>query len=112
VAQVFARHAAQTQRAHEAVGIEGARPEHLGEPARADAPIHLHLPQPVLGVDEAQGEMRVLERGGVDMRDAVAVAQHLDLSAQAGELDLAFGLRQRLPQVEVSPCASKANQQQ
>jgi hypothetical protein len=46
------------------------------------------------------------------MGNAVAVAQHFDRRTKPRQLDLAFGLRQRLPQEEVSPCASKTNKQQ
>jgi hypothetical protein len=44
--------------------------------------------------------------------NAVAVAQHLDRLCQAGEQYVAFGFRQRLPQVEVSPCYQETNQQE
>ena len=99
--QVRFGHAPQAERAHEAVRLERIRAEDLGEAPRADAPVHLHLPEPVLGVDEAEREVRVLERGGVDVRDAVAVAQHLDGRAEAGERDLAARHRQRLAQINV-----------
>jgi len=94
-------HAPQPERAHEAVGLERVRAEDFGEAPRPQAPVHLHLPQPVLGVDEAEREVGVLERGGVDVRDTVAVAQHFRRCAQPGEHDFAARHRQRLAQIEV-----------
>jgi hypothetical protein len=77
--QIFGGHVPQAQGAHEAVGVERGRSEHFRERARTEPPIHLHLPQAVLRVHEAEGEMRVLDRRGIDVRDAVAVAQHFRL---------------------------------
>jgi hypothetical protein len=62
-------------------------------------------------VDEAQSEMRVLERRGVDVRDAVAVAQHFHVRAQAVQCELAFGLGQRKAQERVGARRPEAEQE-
>ena len=63
-------------------------------------------------VDEAEREVRVLERRCVDVGDAVAVAQHLHWRPEPGEGDLAARERQRLAQVDVAAgCGSSENEQ-
>ncbi len=62
--------------------------EHLREPARADVPPEVHLPEAVLGVDVALGEEQVVQAGGVDVRDAHAVTVDIHRTVQPGELDL------------------------
>ena len=51
-------------------------------------PSYVHLEEALLGVHEALGQRQVVHRVGVDLRDAVLVADHLDLSVEAGDLDL------------------------
>ena len=47
------RDAAYAQGTQELVGIQARRTQRLGQASAADAPVHFHLPQPILGVDEA-----------------------------------------------------------
>ena len=49
----------QAEGVEQAVGAQGARPHDLGETSRADAPVHLHLPEPILSVYEAGREKRI-----------------------------------------------------
>ena len=100
-AQVRLRRAAHAERAQEPVGLQPARADDFGQAAGGHAPAHFHLPEAVLRVHEAEREARILQAGREDVRNAVAVAQDLDRAAEAGEADLALGLRQGLPQVEV-----------
>ena len=67
----------ETEHPKQPVGPDGGRPQHLGEPPGSDSAVHLHLPQPVLGMDVAEGEEGVLLVAGEDVGDAVAVAHHL-----------------------------------
>jgi hypothetical protein len=71
-----------------------ARAEHLGEPAGAGAPVHLHLPQAVLRVHEAEREVRITLGAGEDVRDAVAVAQDFDRRLEPRNAQRAFDPRQ------------------
>jgi hypothetical protein len=86
------RRASHAERAHQAVGLEAARAEHFREPPGADAAVHFELPQAVLGMDEAQGELGVTLRGGEDVRHPIAIAQDLDRRADSGDRDLPFEL--------------------
>ena len=47
-------------------------------------PAHVHLEEPLLGVHVALGAHQVGERVGVELRDAVVVADHLDLAVRPG----------------------------
>ena len=89
------------ERAQEAVRIQRARAEHLGEAPGGDAPVHLELPEPVLRMHEAERELRVGFRLRKYVRHAVLVAQHLDRSAEARHRDLAAGRRQRQAQIQI-----------
>ena len=44
----------------------------------AGAPLQFHLPQPVLGVDEPERDVKVIGRLGEDMRHCLAVPHHFD----------------------------------
>jgi hypothetical protein len=71
----------------EAVVSEEAGAEDLGEGAGGVAAEGVHLPEAVLGGDEALGEEEVVERGGADVGDAVGVALDGDGSGEAGDGD-------------------------
>ena len=55
--------------------------------------MEVHLEEPVLRLHVALRVEQVVGGGGVDLRDAVVVADHLHLRAQPGDLHLAVGLR-------------------
>ena len=88
------RHAADAQRAQEAVGVQRALAEGLGEAAGADAAVRLHLPQAVLGMCDAEAEVGVVDAAGADGGDAVGVALDAGLAQRAGQRELALGARQ------------------
>jgi glycine cleavage system aminomethyltransferase T len=77
----------QSESSHEAVGFDGVGAGELRDPTGCEAAVQLQLPAPVLGVDEADGEARVLDRLGVDVGHAVAVADdaHRGLDAVADD---------------------------
>ena len=77
------------------VGLERLLAEQLGEPPGGDVPAHVHLEEPLLGLHVALRQHQVVHRVGVQLRDAVLVADHLDRAGQARHLELAGGLRQR-----------------
>ena len=85
----------ETQHSQQAVGAEGGRAEHFGEASGANAPVHLHLPHPILGVHEAEREQGVLLAPGHDVRNAVFVPDHLDRRGKPGESEFAVDLRER-----------------
>ncbi len=66
--------AVETEGAHQPVARQGRRSQDLGEPSLAEAAVELHLPQPVLAVDEAETEIGVPLVGGADGGDAEGVA--------------------------------------
>ncbi len=68
--------------------------EDFGEVAGGVAAESVHLPEAVLRGDEALGEEEVVERGGVDVGDAVGVALDGDGSGEAGDGDGAVELRE------------------
>ena len=86
---------AQPEDAHEAVGGEGPRPQNLRQPPGAQAALELHLPQPVLGVNEAEGEIGVAVGARADAHHAVAVAGDLDRRGEPRQHHHAPGLGQR-----------------
>ena len=63
------------QGAQELVRLDRGVAQHLGQPARADAALHLHLPQAVLRMDIAQRKEGVVIGFPGDVRHAVVVAQ-------------------------------------
>ncbi len=87
--------AVEAQRAHEAVDREPGLAHHLGEPAGTDPPAHLHLPEPILGVHEAQRHGSIVLVRGLDQRNAQGVAADRHRCPEPGEPDLARELRQR-----------------
>ena len=92
--------AAELEQPRDAVVMERLLPKHLAQPPLARPPVHFHLPETVLGLDEALGEEEVVEVGGVDVGHPPGVAQHFDFALESGDLDAAVDLRQlRLCQV-------------
>ena len=68
--------------------------EDLGEVAGGVAAERIHLPEAILGGDEALGEEKVIERGCADVGDAVSVALNGDGSGEAGKSDGAIEVRE------------------
>ena len=107
------RPAVETEHPQQPIGVEGRRAEHLGETTRADPAIHLHLPQPVLRMDVAEGEDCVLLAPGKNVRDAVPVAHHLHGCAKAGCGPFAVDLGERAaePQEAAGRCRGGQNEE-
>ncbi len=95
---VAPRHPADSHPPHQAVVFQGGLPQHLGQGARGQPPVEVQLPEAVLGLDVAQGEEEVPQVAGVDVGDAPAVAQDLDLLAQAHQPRLPLQLGRASPQ--------------
>ena len=91
------RCAAKAERPQLGVARECARAEQLGERAARLAAARIHLEQPVLRVQVADHEVRVVVALGEDVRHAERVAQHLSLPLEARDVHgLALGtVRQR-----------------
>jgi hypothetical protein len=85
---------AEEEGALEAVVGEERGAEDLGEGTGGVAAEGVHLPEAVLGGDEALSEKEVVERGGVDVGDAVGVALDGDGGGEAGDGDRAVELRE------------------
>ena len=77
------------------VELEGAGAQDFGEAASGQATVKVHLPEPVLSVDVALGEVKVGNVVGVDVGDAPGVAVDGDRPVQPMQADGAIGLRQR-----------------
>ena len=76
----------ETKAPHELVLLQCAVSDSLGPPAAAAQAVVLHLPQPVLGGDEALGEKRIVYVSSPDVGDAKFVPVYLDLVFQPVEL--------------------------
>ena len=85
--------AVEADDAAEAIDVEGGCAEEFGEAAVGDAAVELHLPEAVLCVGEALGAVEVGFVLGVDVGDAMLVAQHFYGRIQFGEVKFAFKLR-------------------
>ena len=86
--------AAEHEQARDAVVLQGLRAQHFAQPPLAGPPVHLHLPETVLGLDEALREEEVVEARGIDVGDAPGVAQHFDLAREPRNFDAAIDLGQ------------------
>ena len=93
----------QAQRAEEAVPIQRRLAHHLREAAGGPAPVHVHLPQPVLRGDVALGKEEVVQVGGFDVGDAPVVPVDPHLAAEPGQVHGALALGRRAAQVPVAP---------
>ena len=76
------------------VGLQRVLAEQLGQPPGSGVAADVHLEEPLLRVHEALRAHQVLGGVGVDLRDAVLVADHLDLTGETRQLQRAAGLRQ------------------
>ena len=68
----------QAQHAQEPIDAQGCLAKNFRQPAGADAAVHFHLPEPVLGVREAQGESGIGFAIGIDVGYAVTVPYDFD----------------------------------
>src|SRR5688572_25557015 len=59
----------------------------LGELSLVRAPVHVHLPEPVLGLDKPLREEEVLQVGGVDVRDAPGIPDDFHTFIEPGKRD-------------------------
>ena len=97
---------ADLEGALDAVVGDEAGAEDFGEFSGGVAAEDVHLPEAVLRGDEALGEDEVVERGGVDVRDAVGVALDGDGSGEAGDGEGAVDLREGVAHGVADPVAS------
>ena len=93
--------AADAERPHQPVDRQPLLPGHLGDLALDRAAVEVHLPEPVLGVDEALGEVEVALGVGLDVGNAPAVAPHPHPALQPADLDRPPLLGQRPPRQPV-----------
>ncbi len=77
--------ALEPQRTQEDIGLERRLAEELRQSAASDAPLELHLPEAVLRVHESVCEVEVLDRPGVDVGYAEAVADDFHGILEAGD---------------------------
>ena len=91
---------AQPQADEPLVDSERRRSKNLREPPARGASIELHLPQPLASVQESEGEPRIVDVAGVDVRHAVGVKQDLNWRRQAGQAQLPVQARDRPSQPE------------
>ena len=63
---------------------------HFRQPPGHQAPLQVHLPQPVQRVSEPLGEHQVVVVAGVNVGHAPAVAQDLDLVSQTRRAQVAL----------------------
>jgi hypothetical protein len=66
------------QSADEAIRVELARAEQFRQPARGDVAAEVHLPEAVLGLDEALRDEEVVRGGCLDDGDGRTIAGHRD----------------------------------
>ena len=81
---IGARADGQAKPAHVDVLGDGARSHPLREAAVRPSPVVLHVPEPVLGVDQTLGEEGVVRRARVDVRDTLGIAPDLRASLESG----------------------------
>ncbi len=83
------------ERPDEAVGVELALAEHLGEAPGRDVAPDLHLPHPLLRVDEPLGHEQVVRGLGSDVGDAGDIANDGDGPLESRNGERAACLRER-----------------
>jgi hypothetical protein len=88
----------QPHRAHESIRLQPGTPSDLGQPAGADAPVQVDLPEAVLAMAEPLTEPQVVPRSGGDVRNPPAVPPNLDPPLQPRKLQAALGAGQRAPE--------------
>ncbi len=88
---------AEPHNAEHPVKGDRLRAEQLRKTAGRDPPLHIHLPQTILRMDETLSERHVLLRGRNDRRNAVFIPKDLDRRAEAPDVPGALGNRERGP---------------
>jgi hypothetical protein len=89
-----------------AVMRDEAGSEDFGEFTGGVAAEDVHLPEAVLRGDEALCDDEIVERGGVDVRDAVGVALDGDGCGEPGDGEVSVYLREGITQGVACPVAS------
>ena len=102
---------ANAQAAHQLVGIEQFRPQHLGQFPASEAAQDFHLEQPILGVHVAEGAVQVGFVFGADVRDAALVVAHGDRTLQVLQFDHALACRLLAVDVPAGARGERDNQQ-
>jgi hypothetical protein len=75
---------------------QGYRSKDLGEATISCAPLHVHLPQPILGMDVPERQHEIMLIGSLNVRYPVPVAGDANRRNQAGDLNGSRRLRERL----------------
>ena len=99
-------------RSHEPIERQGKGTVDLGKPAGADPPLPVHLPEAILSVHIAEGEIRVCLVGGEDMRNRMPVAHDLHRRLQASQPYRSVIRRQPGPQPDETGNRSDQNEHQ
>lgn len=102
--------AVEAEDAHAPVDGEDIRPDHLGQAAGTEAAHRIHLEQPILGVEKAEGEVGVVARGGGDAGHAPIITANGDRGLQSRYLQFARFLRQAAAQIEEPGTPRQASQ--
>src|SRR5881394_1966973 len=84
------------ERAKEAVDGDGRRAEDFGQSPLPRPAEKVHLPEPVLRVDEACGKHEIVLVGRAEVGNAVAVANHIHRLVESRYAHRPFRLRKRL----------------
>src|SRR5260370_30388553 len=71
--------------AQEAVRLQGSPPKDFREPTRPDPAIQLHLPEPILSVNESLAERGIFHGAGKHVRYAMFVPQNFDWPMQPSD---------------------------
>ena len=90
-----------TEGPHQAVFPEPRPAGELRPAAERPVAVVVHVPEPILGRDEALGEERVVDRGRPDVRNAPAVAHDIHGLFQTGQTDRRCQVRQRRLEIRV-----------
>src|SRR5215469_5315525 len=75
--------AVHAQAAAEAICLQGDLAENFAEPARANAPVELHLPETLSRMCVALGEVQVIFVLGINMGHTITVGDDLDNLVQS-----------------------------
>ncbi len=93
--QIEGRGAREADRPHEPVGLEAGLAEHLGQTTGGGTTVEVHLPKAVLRGDVPLKEEEIVFVRGEDVRNAVAIAEHVRALMQSKEPLVAIDRRLR-----------------
>jgi hypothetical protein len=85
---------AELEQARQVVVPDVGRPHDFGEAALERAAVHLHLPEPVLRLNEALSKEEVIDILRVNVRHTRFIAMHADRVLQTGQRDPPVDLRE------------------